>query len=341
MNLKYYPYLLQLKEPFTIAAGTRTTTSLVIVELEHNGVIGYGQASLPPYLKETQESVCSFLEKIDLNSINYPIHIDSVLDYVNTIESQNQSAKAAFDMALFDLIGKLKKQSVHELLNISFNLEIHSSFTISMMTEEKMKKKIADAADYQLFKIKLGSDHDKQMIESFRKFSDKPFYVDVNQGWREKNYAFKMIEWLKDHGCNFIEQPMPKEMKDEQRWLKEHSPLPLIADESFQTLDDLSEVAESFHGINIKLMKCGGLRNAKRIVGEARKLNLKILLGCMTESALGVTAATHLAPLADWCDLDGHLLASNDLFAGMELIDGKVMMKNIPGIGIKLLTERQ
>ena len=339
MRLKYYPYTIKLKEEFKLSVNSRTTTPAIIVEIEHIGFTGYGEASLPPYLSENQQSVIRFLEKVDFDSLENFSNMEVILDYVDCLSDGDSAAKAALDMALHDLFGKIKNISLSELLKIKKTKDIYSSYTIGITDKEKLKSKIAAASDYKYLKIKLGTEKDKEIISKIRELTEKPLFVDVNQGWKDKNFALEMISWLAKKNVILIEQPLPKEMKKESMWLKEKSPLPIIADEAIQNLNDLNFIKECYSGINVKLMKVGGIRQALKMINEARKLNLKIMLGCMTETSCAITAASHLAVLADWVDLDGAELISNDLFAGMKINKGKVTLPEITGIGVKKISK--
>ena len=337
MRLKYYPYTIKLKDEFTISVSSRTTTPAIMVEIEQDGFTGFGEASLPPYLSENQQSVVKFLEKVNFSLIENSFDLNSILDYIDNLSHGNYSAKAALDIALHDLIGKMNNISLNESLNIQIKKDIYSSYTIGITEKEKLRSKIASALDYKYLKIKLGTKRDKEIISSIIELSDKQLFVDVNQGWKDKNYALDMISWLAEKNVILIEQPMPKEMKHESEWIKERSPLPIVADEAIQTLDDLKSVSKCYSAINIKLMKIGGIRQAIKMINEARKLNLKIMLGCMTETSCAITAASHLAALADWVDLDGAELISNDLFTGTTIVKGKLEIPKLPGLGIQKL----
>src|SRR5690606_16899963 len=187
---------------------------------------------------------------------------------------------------------------------------------------------------YKLLKIKLGLDTDKMMINTIREVTDKPLCADVKQGWKNKEEALEMAHWLADRGVLLLEQPMPKEQVDDNAWLTENSPIPTVANEAVQRLADVRKAFGIYSGINIKLMKCTGMREAHQMVELAQALNMKVMLGCMTETSCAISAAAQLAPIVDWADLDGALLTSNDLFRGMEVVDGKVMLPDRPGIGI-------
>jgi L-alanine-DL-glutamate epimerase-like enolase superfamily enzyme len=213
----------------------------------------------------------------------------------------------------------------------------NTSFTIGIDTPEVVRQKVSEAAPYKILKVKLGHDNDKEMIETIRSVTNVPICVDVNQGWTDKVKALEMIHWLKEKGVVFIEQPMPKTAIDDMAWLTQNSPLPTIADEAFQRLPDVMKVHGVYNGVNIKLMKCTGLREAHQMLTLARSLDMKVMIGCMTETSCAVSAAAQLSPKADWADLDGNLLITNDPYSGMQIVDGKVTLIDRPGIGIKVV----
>lgn len=339
MKLKYYPYILKLKEQFTISVNSRKTTPAVMVEVEHDGLTGYGEASLPPYLSEDQSSVINFLNKVNFDSFNDFTDIDFVLDYIDTIAEGNYAAKAALDIALHDLLGKLLGVPLYQHLNIIKRDNIFSSFTIGLTDLEKMEQKIDNASEFKFLKVKLGSENDKEIFLAIRRHTDKQLFIDVNQGWADKFFALDMINWLADQNVILIEQPLPKDNIRDASWLVERSPLPIIADEAVQVLSDLEKIKHIYSGVNIKLMKAGGIRQAYRMMQKARELNLKIMIGCMTETSCAITAASHLSPLSDWVDLDGAELISNDLFTGMKLQGGAVCIPNLPGLGVEKITK--
>ncbi|MFI5218095.1 MAG: dipeptide epimerase [Bacteroidia bacterium] len=334
MFLRFYPYELRFKHPFSIASGTRDVTPVIYVELEHEGLTGYGEAALPPYLPETQQSVIEFLSNLEFKKFSSPEEKDKILDYVFTISENDFAAKAAVDMALHDLEGKFLKKPCYEIFGLNKNNCPFTTFTIGMDSPKIILEKIKEAENFHLLKVKLGGPFDKLIIETIRSATNKSICVDANQGWHEKEFALDMIYWLKEQSAVFIEQPLPKEKFEDCCWLKEKSPLPIIADESMQTFDDIEKIKDAFHGINIKLMKCGGMREAMKMIKKTKQLGMKILLGCMSESSCGVSAAAQLAPLADWTDLDGPLLISNDPFTGITYSDGKIVLNDLPGTGV-------
>ncbi len=335
LKLSYHPFLLKLKHTFTVSTYSRNETPVVLTEIEYNGKVGYGEASLPLYLGENQESVINFLSKIDFRKFEDPLDIEKLLNYIDNIEDGNNAAKASVDIALHDLVGKLLEIPLIEYFGLKMPVNAYTSYTIGIDSKEIIKAKLDEANDFKYLKIKLGRGNDKEIIETIRSATNKPLYVDVNQGWKDKQEALGMIEWLVEKNIILIEQPLPKENIDDITWLNEKSPLPIIADESVKRLKDIEKVKGIYSGINIKLMKSTGLREALLMINKARDFGLKVMLGCMTETSCAVSAAAHLSSLADWIDLDGPLLITNDLFDGISYINGEVKLNNLPGIGLK------
>jgi L-alanine-DL-glutamate epimerase-like enolase superfamily enzyme len=333
-KLRYKPYTLEMRYVFTVASFSRTTTPVVLTQLEYDGIIGYGEASMPPYLGESQESVINFLNKIDLSGFNSPFQTEELLAYVDQISAKNTAAKAAVDIALHDLIGKILGQPFYKIWGLNPALIPATSYTIGIDTEEVIRKKVMEADQFKILKVKLGLETDKMIIDTIRQCTDRPLCADVNQGWKTKEQALEMSHWLAERGVVFLEQPMPKEQIDDNAWLTAHSPIPTIADEACQRLIDVPALQGIYSGINIKLMKCTGMREAKRMAELAQSLKMKVMIGCMTETSCAISAAAQLAPLVDWADLDGALLIGNDIYDGMKVIDGQCILPDRPGIGI-------
>jgi L-alanine-DL-glutamate epimerase-like enolase superfamily enzyme len=335
LKLSFKPYTLELKHVFTLASSSRTTTPVMLTEIQFGDLTGYGEASMPPYLGESHDTASSFLAKVNIEQFNDPFNLEEIIDYIDTVDIGNYAAKASVDIALHDLVGKLIRQPWYKIWGYNPTKTPSTSFTIGIDTAEVVKQKVLEAAEYKILKVKLGRDTDKEMIETIRSVTNKPICVDVNQGWKDKEKALDMIFWLQEKGVVFVEQPMDKKNLDDNAWLTEKSPLPTIGDEAVQGLTDVVKAKGIYSGINIKLMKCGGMRNAIKMLGLAEGLGLKVMIGCMTETSCAISAASHLTPMALWADLDGALLISNDLYKGTTIVDGKVTLTNLPGIGIQ------
>ena len=334
-TLRFRPYTLELRYVFTVAAASRSTTPVVLTELEYEGLFGYGEASMPPYLGESHASVMGFLGKVDLSAFSSPFLTENILHYVDGIATRNTAAKAAIDIALHDLLGKILGKPWYSIWGYNPADTPNTTMTIGIDTPDIVKKKTREAADFKIIKVKLGLDTDKMMIETIREVTDRPLCADVNQGWKTREEALEMAHWLAERGVVFLEQPMPKEQIDDNAWLTEHSPIPTVGDEAVQRLSDVRSAMGVYSGINIKLMKCTGMREAHKMAELARALDMKVMLGCMTETSCAISAAAQLSPVVDWADLDGALLIGNDVFRGMTVKEGKVILPDLPGIGVE------
>ena len=336
-HLNYKPYPLSLRHTFTVSGFSRNSTPGVQIRIDFDNLSGYGEASMPPYLGESIESVISFLSKVDLSPYKDLSDLESILYYVDNITEGNCAAKAAIDIALHDLLGKLQHKALYQLWGLDLETIPSTTYTIGIDTPKVIKQKTLEyAKDFNILKIKVGTNNDSSIVNAIREVSSLPLSVDANQGWVDRVKALENIHWLKEQGVVMVEQPMPKIQIDDLAWLNQHSPLPIFADESIQRLKDIDTLKGVFSGINIKLMKCTGLNEAKKMIEKARSLDMKVMLGCMTESSCAISAAAQISPLADFVDLDGHFLISNDPYEGLNLINGKVIPSNKPGLGIKL-----
>ncbi|HEX7487118.1 MAG TPA: dipeptide epimerase [Vicinamibacterales bacterium] len=335
MTLTYKPFTITLRHVFTIATSSRTTTPDMLTEVAYDGVVGHGEASMPPYLGETQESCAAFLSKVNLGKYSNPFELETILADVDAIAPGNPAAKAAVDIALHDLVGKLMNRPWYDIWGYNPAKAPYTSFTIGIDTPDVVRQKVREAAEYKVLKVKLGRDNDHEMIETIRSVTDKPLTADANQGWKDRQKALDEIAWLKEKNVLFVEQPFPKEAPlADFAWLTERSPLPVMADESCQRLQDVKKLYGAVTGINIKLMKSTGMREAHQMLTLARALGMKVMLGCMTETSCAISAASHLSPMVDWADLDGALLISNDPFVGTTVVDGKVTVSTRPGVGV-------
>ena len=337
MQIIYKEYNLELKYPFTIAKFSRTSTPVILLQINFQGFTGLGEASMVPYMGESFSSAKAFLKKVDLSSFTYPFKMDEIIEYLDDLEIGQPAIKAAIDIALHDLIGKISQKPCYELFGSSPDKMPLTTFTIGIDTPEIIIKKVNDALGdgFKLLKIKLGRDTDKLLIKTIRSVTHLPLYVDANQGWIDKNQGLEMAHWLAEQGVLLIEQPMPKEDVDGNAWLTERSPIPTVGDEAVQRFADVAKAKGVYHGINIKLMKSAGMYEASKMIEEARKHQLKILIGCMSETSVATLAGAALAPLCDWADLDGPFLTSNNPYRTPQFKNGKYVLENANGLGVK------
>jgi L-alanine-DL-glutamate epimerase-like enolase superfamily enzyme len=336
MQLTYQPFELRLKHPFTIAKFSRTSTPLMLVQVAHEGHTGYGEASMVPYMGESHQSAAGFLSKIDVSQFKYPFDFASIVNYLDSIAPGNPAVKAAIDIALHDLDGKLKGQPCWKLLGSDPAKMPVTSGTIGIDTKEIIIQKVKEAEGLKVIKVKLGRDSDKELIQTIRSVTDMPLYVDANQGWADRKQSLDLIYWLKEQGVQLIEQPMLKTDIDGNAWITEHSPIPIIGDEAVQRLADVEKAKGVYHGINIKLMKSAGMYEAQQMISQARELDLKVLIGCMSETSCATLAAAALAPQCDWADLDGPFLTTNNPYQMPGFNNGKWVLNDEAGLGIKL-----
>lgn len=332
---------LTLENPFTIARGTKETVPNVMVTLTADNITGYGEAGPNKRYDEDAGKVIQFLDQLPVNFFD---DVEAAKELTQKIDrfsadadvSEIQSAKTAIEMAWLDWQGKSHGQPLWERWNAPSNKTPFTSFTIGLDEIEVMQEKVKDAAEYPILKVKLGTEHDRNIIKAIREITDKPIRVDANEGWTDLPTAKDQITFLAEHNIELVEQPMPSAMHDAMAQLKKWSPLPLMADESFKGNEDLDHTAEAFDGINIKLMKIGSLVKARRVIEEARKRDLQVMIGCMIESSLANSAGALLGTWADYVDLDGHLLIKDDPFEGLSLDQEKrVVLSDEPGLGVR------
>lgn len=339
MRLSHQPFLLELRHPFRLATGMRTHTNVTLTRIELGPFSGNGEAAMPPYYGETHASSALFLDQathilektgdefLRLDSANRSQWIADLMRKVDDIAPGNNAAKASVDIALHNLWSSVEGKPLHILLGTDPRKIPPTSFTLGMDTPEILRQKLTEATGFEIIKIKLGSDDDSAIIRTVREYSDLPIYADANQGWRDRGQALELVHWLAEQGVKLIEQPFHKDDLASSAWLTERSPLPVFADESFQRLADLDWVADSFHGVNVKLMKCTGISEALRIVEAARKKGMKLMTGCMTETSCGILAAAAIAPLFDYADLDGCWLVNNNPYPVPPLENGKIILR--------------
>lgn len=338
MKLIFKPFLLELKHPFGVSSNVRTHTPTVFTRIEHKGIFGYGEACLPQYIGETTEDTIAFLEKaaVIIAGLDSPYEPKEIFDKIDTISEGHNAAKAAVDIALTDIRGKISEHPFYDVMGLGKSVPVATSCTIGIDNESKVAQKIEEAEEFSILKIKAGTKDDKALINMIRKHTDKPLYVDVNQGWTDKKMVLEMLKWMSDKNVLLIEQPMPVEMKEEMKWVTEKSPIPTIADESVKRIEDIKATMREFSGINIKLMKSAGMTAAIDMIIFAKQNNLQVMLGCMAESSCATTAMAQLLKLADFVDLDAPNLITNDPFKGILYNDGKVILNDLPGTGVEL-----
>ena len=336
MKLSFEPYELQLRHTFTVSSYSRKTTPDVQVRLDFEGFTGYGEASMPPYLGQSVESVTAFLQKVDLGGFKDPSQMEEILTYIDSLSPGDSAAKAAVDIALHDLVGKIWGLPWYRIWGFDPAKTPDTTFTIGIDTPEVVREKTRECADkFNILKVKVGLEGDKEMIRTIREITDLPLAVDANQGWKDRQQALDMICWLHEQGVVMAEQPMPTDRLDDIAWITEQSPIPIFADESIQRLKDIPALKGAFSGINIKLMKCTGMREAHKMMTLGRALGMKVMLGCMTETSCGISAAAQLSPAVDFADLDGNLLIANDRFDGVQVKGGRLVLPDDrPGIGV-------
>jgi len=331
ITLRHYRQELELTHTFRLARGASDVRQTLVLELEEGGLVGLGEAA--PIDRYDQNCASAARAAVAMaQRLTSPLAYDSAASSVAV--PGEVAAEAAMDMAICDLAGKKLSVPLCELMGIDPRQTPLTSFTIGMDTPEAVEAKVREAGDYEVLKIKLGSDEDRQILEAVRGLTDRPLRVDANEGWTLEG-AQSRLEWLEAMGVELVEQPLPAGQLEEMRELRRSSPLPLFADESVHRAADIPRLAGAFDGINIKLMKCGGLGEARRMIAVARAHGMQVMLGCMVESSLAITAAAHLSPLVDFADLDGNLLIDNDPFVGVTVKGGRLVLPEGPGLGVR------
>lgn len=335
MKLSWRHIDLKLTHTFTIARSSHDVEPCVILELEHDGITGYGEAAPSERYGENAPTVVDFLKHVDLSRFDDPSQLDEILSYVDAVAPRNTSAKAAVDIALHDWIGKKLGIPLWKMWGLQKERTPVTSFTIGIDSLTMIEKKVKEAERYPILKVKVGVTNDEEIIRTIRKVTDKVIRVDANEGWKSKEQARDKILWLEEQAVEFIEQPMPAHDLDGTAWVRGQVHIPLIADENVTTLFDVPHLQGAFDGINIKLMKSTGLREAMRMIHTAKAMKMKIMLGCMIESSVAISAAAQLSPMADYADLDGNVLITNDPFSGVTLSEGKLVLNEKPGLGVE------
>lgn len=335
-KLEYKIKKLLLKHIWTIARNSSNFKNNVFVRVEKDRICGIGEAAPNIRYNESPESTVETIKKTMPLFKKYNLwHFVDLGNAIKEVTEEQTAAKAALDIAIMDWVAKKLEIPLYQYLGLDKSKVPITSFSIGIDDPEVIKQKILEAEPYPILKIKVGNENDEEIMETVRSVTDKPLRVDANEGWKDKAEALTKIKWLEEMGVEFIEQPMPASMDQEIRWLRERVNMPIIADEAVKKASDIPRLAQAYDGINIKLMKSGGIQEALRMIGIARALGMKIMLGCMIESSVAIAAAAHISPLVDWVDLDGNLLISNDPFKGLGLKNGKILLNDNPGLGVE------
>ena len=327
-------YDLKLKQAWGLSRGTWTTRRNAFVRIEKDGVVGLGEAAPIARYNETAESAAAFIGKarpvLERDLGEYAVRFAEI----EALGPGEHAAKAALDMAILDWAGKRLNAPVWKLLGLAGGRTVQTTYSIGIDEVPVMQQKVREAPDFGVYKIKVGTADDRKIIEGIRAVTDKPLRTDANEGWKTKEEALEMINWMAGQGVELVEQPLPAAQLEDQAWLKERVKIPIFGDECLIQPSDLPRIAPYFHGVNIKVMKCGGVQEAVRLAGMARALGLKLMIGCMIETSLGISAGAAVAQLFDHADLDGNILISNDPFEGVKTIKDRLVLNDKPGLGV-------
>jgi L-alanine-DL-glutamate epimerase-like enolase superfamily enzyme len=327
---------LKLRHTWTTVMSSSDFRDTLHLTYTRDGVSGHGEGAPIPRYKETAVSGRAAIDGIrDYLSAADPWHFSKVMAEVSRRIQGQYAGKAALDIALMDWVGQKLGVPLYRYFGLDPADAPVTTFSIGIDTPEMTQKKLEEAAQFPVLKIKVGLNTDEATMETVRRFTKKPLRVDANEGWTDKEEAVRKINWLEKMGVEFVEQPMPASMIDETRWVRSRVHLPIIADEACQHAADIPKLKEAYDGVNVKLDKAGGMLEAYRMIQIAKSLGLKTMLGCMISSSVSVTAAAHLSPLVDYADLDGNLLIANDPYIGVTVKEGKLILPDRPGLGLK------
>ncbi|HYI02074.1 dipeptide epimerase [Hyalangium sp.] len=325
---------LPLRHAWTISRGTSTSKRNVVVELRSEGHVGVGEAAPNVRYHESAETVLEALRTLERGLDRDLRYFRDISEALQEALPGNGAAKAAVDIALHDLAGKTLGVPLYRLLGVDPARMPITSFSIGIDDPETLARKVREAEPYPILKVKLGAERVREVFSTVRAATSKVVRVDANEAWRPEE-ALEHIKWMATQGVELVEQPLPAADVEGAKWLRARSPLPLVADEALIRASDVPRLAEGYHGINVKLQKAGGIRETLRIIDVARACGLKVMIGCMVETSVGIAAAAHLGPLADWLDLDGNLLISEDPFRGHPVVQGRIQLGDGPGLGVE------
>jgi len=341
MNLKFWREQLQLANTWTIARGSTNLFEVAMVELTaSSGLVGIGEASPIGRYHESPATVEEFFRRVDASKLSFD-DLNGSMGYLETLSSGDMAAKCALNIALIDGAARRSGKAVYDFLGLGFRENRHvTSFSIGIAEPDVIRKKVQAADKFSVLKLKMGVPNDQLLLAALREAAPtKALRLDANEGWKTKEQALERLQQLaQDKYIQFVEQPMPQTTSVEDLvWLKERSPLPLFADESYHSAKDLAHCATCFHGVNVKLVKTGGVSAGFAALQAARNAGLKTMVGCMIETSVLISAAAHLAELCDYLDVDGNLLTTNDPYSGVTAHGGVLSFKDAPEkIGLRV-----
>ena len=339
-SIEIFPISIPLKRSFGISRGSKDAAENVIIKIQKDDLEGFGEAAPNYRYDEYQSTVVDDLNQFD-GSIEYEIEtIEGIKSFFGSKSFRSKSGQVALEMAMIDWLGKSKNTPSKNLLGIDNSETPSTSYTIGIDQLDVIREKVIEAENAPILKVKLGTDFDRDIIRTIREITMKPIRVDANEGWFDLDTAKREIEFLASQSIELVEQPMPSDSVDDLRKLKEWSPLPLFADESFKSIKDLEVLVDQFHGINIKLMKTGSIIDSLEIIKKSNELGLQVMVGCMIESSLAISAGALVGYEAEYVDLDGALLIAEDPFSGLNMNDElQIIASNKPGLGVSLLPD--
>ncbi len=327
---------LRLRHTWTTTMSSSEHRDTLHLRYTRDGVTGLGEgAPIVRYHESAAEAQKAVLAARDVVLAGDPWRLETLLGGAFRALEGQYAARAALDIALHDWTGKRLGVPVYRLLGLDPANAPITTFSIGIDTPDVTRQKVREAAEFPVLKVKVGLETDEATIEAVRSVTGKPLRVDANEGWKDRETALRKIEWLASRGVELVEQPMPAAMLEETAWVRERSPVPVFADEACLRASSIPALAGAYHGVNVKVDKAGGLREALRMIHTARACGLRVMLGCMVSSSVSTTAAAHLSPLVDFADLDGHLLVANDPWEGVAVRDGRLVLPDGPGLGLR------
>lgn len=340
-KLSFEPMELALRHPWTIARNSSVAKKNGLLTIEHDGIVAFGEAAPNVRYGQNYDSANEAFARVReaVAGLSPEEHLEWIAR-AEAVAGKDTEVVAALDMALWDLKGKIYNKPLWKLLEISDDSSRMppTSYSLGIDEPERLKLKVKEAGDFPILKIKLGLGDDVAQMAAIREVTNKTLRADANEGWKSVSQTLEKLAWLREQGVELVEQPLPAADRHGAQAIWDFAPLPVVADESSLTIADLKHCDGAFHGVNIKLSKCGGVTRAREMAAAARALGFKLMIGCMIESSVGIAAAVALAPLFDWVDLDGNLLIENDPFCGLQIENGRWRLPRGPGLGIQRKT---